>query len=177
MTREHEAATDGGMTDHADAADADAEDQPAPPPAEPMDETTSPESFFVTRTEDGEVRSVAVEAGGYGRVRIKPMVYGQAERYFGDVGNAARVGPDVVAEVLRNHVVDPDLSEYIADHAGIDGSRLTGRVVKNEMEPFGPAALLQSVLEESGLDNADVDMNQQGEADIDFDQTTAEGKS
>lgn len=150
------------------------ETDPEPAPAlDTQSQMEAAEKFFVKRDEDGDLLPVTAQAGGYGEVTILPMVYGQAERYFGDVGQAAMVGPDVVAEVLRNHVIDPDLNAYVAADPHMAETELTGRIIAEEMEPFGPAALLQVILKQSGLENADVDVDAGGTATVDL---GAEGK-
>lgn len=151
--------------------------------AAPQDDgTASPEDAFVPRDEDGQVAEVRTVAQGLGAVTVRPMVYGQAERYFGDAGGVAQAGPEAVAEVIHEHVLDPDYDAYVREsdamrkdaekdrRAGDYGSDqwLTESVVKDHMTPFAPQALLMAVLNESGMGVQSLTVNEQGEATIEF---------
>lgn len=148
---------------------------------EPEHDATDPDEFFVTRDpETGEVRPVWTTAEGFGDVQVRPMNYGQAESYFGDAGQVANVGPSVVAQVLRSHVVEPDLNEYAKRQFGDEvraNSRgtsadpqtyMTETVVREHMTPFAPQALLMAIMRESGL-SADISVGDDGTAQIQFD--------
>jgi hypothetical protein len=130
-----------------------------------VDTSASADDFFVTRDEHGDIQTSWASAGMYGDVEIKSMTYGHSERYFGDVGSVAQVGPDVIAKMLRNHVVTPDLNEYAREKFG--ETQLTGDVIRDEMKAAAPASLTTAVLRESGM-AADVQMNDDGSATIDF---------
>lgn len=138
-----------------------------------------PDEFFVPRDETGEVAEVETHVAGYGEVVVRPMVYGEVERYLGDAGAVAQAGPETIAEILRNHVVDPDLDEYARENFGEDvraASRgedtpanvyLTEAVVRDHMNPYAPQALLMAILRESGMD-VNVAVDEAGEATIEF---------
>lgn len=125
------------------------------------------EDFFVKRDGDDEVLPVRERAAGFGECVVKPMVYGEAESYFGDSGQVASASANEVADVLRNHVVEPDLDAYCKAQ-GYRHSFLSAYTLREEMLPFGPAALLMAILRASGYQNAQVDMNNQGQARIDL---------
>ena len=147
-----------------DLRDVHAEENPADAPAE-----KTAERFFVTRDATGRIRPTEVEVPGYGTVTIRMMVYGEAEAYFGDAGGAAMVGPSVIADILRNHVVDPDFDTFAASNPEWPEDHLTPRIVSEEMQPFAPNALLQAILEQSGLDNVSVQTDESGNAAVEFD--------
>lgn len=134
-------------------------------------DTKTAEDFFVTRDEEGELNTLWMPAGPYGEVEVRPMVYGTAERLFGEQGNAAMVGPETVAEILREHIVTPDLEAHAESEYGVDEGEpyaLNARVISEEMEPFAPVHLLQAVFTASGFDPS-IDMDAGGNAAIDFD--------
>lgn len=148
----------------------------------------SAESAFVPRDETGEVAEVRTTAVGQGACTVRPMVYGQAERYFGDAGGVATAGPRVVAEIMDTHVTEPDFSAHVreddylrklAEKDRREGDYgpdewVTETVVAEGMTPFAPQSYLMAVLRESGMD-ADVSVNADGEATIEFDDETDEG--
>lgn len=154
-----------------------------PDAAPPEDDgTADPEDAFVPRDENGEVAEVRTVAQGMGAVTVRPMVYGQAERYFGDAGGVAQAGPAVVAEIIHEHVLDPDYDAYVRENEVMRSDAETDRregdlpneqwltetVVKEHMTPFAPQALLMAVLRESGLDVKNLSVSEDGEATIEF---------
>jgi hypothetical protein len=160
------------MTDQTDNTDAPTDEPPA--------EYANADDVFVKRDEEDKVLPVDERVPGVGTVRVRPMVYGQSERYFGDAGNIAQVGPEVVAEVFRNHVIEPDLEAHAKENyarqarasaRGESGptAYLTGDVVREEMKAFVAASFLRAILRASGLPSVGVDVNQDGHARIDFD--------
>lgn len=146
-------------------------------PTPASDETTADAAdLFVTRDENDEVQPTTVTIGSYGEVEVRPMTYGASERLFGDTGQVAQVGPDVIAEILRNHVVDPDLNAYARRNDDWAENELSERIIAEEMQAFVPMSLLTEILKASGLSSVNVDMDQSGNAAIEFDSETAEGK-
>lgn len=127
-------------------------------------------SAFVSRDSEGNLQSVDEPVPGQGEATFIPMTYGDAEEYMGDAGEMAMLTADTVAEVLRNHVIEPDFEAYAQEQFGRRPSRdhaLTGYVVEKEMRPFVPQVYLMTLLRISGLD-AGVDMQDDGSAMIDF---------
>jgi hypothetical protein len=148
------------------------------PPDADSDEFHDPDEAFVTRDAEDNIAPVTKVAGTLGTALIRPMVYGDVEAYFGDAGEVEQAGPEVVAEVIRNHVVKPDYEAYArenyrqkvdADARGSGGPShyLTGAVVRDEMLPMVPQQLLSAIMDASGID-ADVDVDDGGTATIDF---------
>jgi len=137
--------------------------------------------LFVPRDpETDEVLPTEVHIAGYGPAEIRQFNYGEGEKYFGDHGGVADAGPETVAEILRNHVVDPDLEQYAQDTYGEklrEQNRggagpppyLNGHVVREEMEPFAPMALLRAILNESGMPTNSVRVDDDGTATVEFD--------
>jgi len=130
---------------------------------------TDAADFFVERDADGELLPVETIAEGYGQITVQPLVYGEVEKYFGDEGEIAEAGARSVAQVLRKHILEPDLNAHIANSDQFDASHLTGGVLREEMEPFAPQALLKALLRESGLEDAEVDVDRDGNAAVDLD--------
>lgn len=147
-------------------------------PSVTVDETPAspakdPAEFFVTRDEKGNLNPVWQDAKEYGQIKVRPMTYGHVERYFGDAGGVAEAGPAVIAEVMRNHVIEPDFEAYARQTYGADYERrgfdhaLNESVVRDEMEPLAPMRVLTAVFRASGID-PDVAVSEDGEATVDF---------
>lgn len=102
--------------------------------------TVSESDLFVSRGEDGALLPVWEEAPNLGEVKVIPMTYGKIREYFDADMSMQDVPGEDIAEILRNHVVDPDLSE------------ITGPEVENDMKPMAPQSLLLAVMKASGVD-------------------------
>lgn len=179
-----------------DPAELDLDDEPEPTEpgtlkSDDPEEDTAPEDegdgpgradpadAFVPRNADGDVAEVETTVEGYGTAVIRPMVYGDIEEHLGDAGAVAQAGPDSVAAILRNHVVEPDFEAYAREEYGEwlreqsrgDGDGpppyLCGAVVREQMSPWAPQAYLMAIMRESGMD-VDVMVGQTGEATIEF---------
>lgn len=118
-------------------------------------EFASPDDFKVQRGSDGELLPQTEETQ-LGVVRVIPMAYGDIEEYFGSA-SVADIGPAEIADILDDHVVDPDLSQDA-------GGRMTAEYVET-MKPIAPRELLFAVLNASGID-ADVEMDEAGGAEV-----------
>lgn len=115
------------------------------------DEYLSEDDLFIRRDENGELLPVEVDVDGLGKVKILPLSFGAAQRYFGGMENANSVSSGVIAKVLSEQILKPDL-------------QLTGEDVEN-MTPMAPQKLLMAVMDESGLPT-EVDVNDDGEATV-----------
>lgn len=116
--------------------------------------TVSDEDLFVQRGEDDRLLPVTEEAPQLGEVRVIPMTFGSIREYFGSGTQMDDIEPSEIAEILRNHVVDPDLSEITSDE------------VSEDMKPMAPQALLLAVMKASGV-NVDMDSLQNQESVLD----------
>ena len=145
------------------------------------------DDLFVTRDpETDEVRPRRVQVAGYGDAKVRQLNYGDGEKYFGDSGAVADVGPGVIAEILREHVVDPELERHVKEKYGQKVRQnargdtagpppyLNAFVVREEMKPFVPMVFLRTILAESGMPTTNVQMNEDGSATVQFDES-AEG--
>lgn len=103
--------------------------------------TVSEEELFVERGSDGELLPVWQTAPILEKeIRIIPMTYGKIKQYFGADTQMEDISDEDVAEILRNHVVEPDLSEITSDE------------VANHMKPMVPQVLLLAIMEGSGVE-------------------------
>lgn len=170
----------------ADTATADDTERPRGGPAQRDEDASEADaaaqqraqaaSAFVSRDGDGNLQEVETTIPGQGESTMVPMSYGDAEEYMGDAGQMANIDASTVAEVLRNHVVDPDFEAYAQKEFGRRPGRdhaLTGYVVEKEMKPFIPQIYLMSLFRVSGLD-ASVEMEDDGSATVELD-TDAQG--
>lgn len=118
-------------------------------------EFASAEDFKVQRDSSGELLPQREETQ-LGVVKVLPMAYGDVEAYFG-ASTVADVGPSELAEILNDHVVEPNL-------AADAGGRITAEYVE-QMKPIAPRELLFAIFEASGID-AEVEMQQSGGAEV-----------
>lgn len=113
-------------------------------------ESVTEDELFVQRDESGELQPLHEEAPGLGEVKVLPMTYGAIRSYFGADTQMDDISSDDIAEILRNHLVEPDLSE------------VTGDDVENRMKPMVPQSLLLAVMKGSGVD-VDLEAVEEGE--------------
>lgn len=118
-------------------------------------EFASPEDFKVQRDSDGQLLPQPVDTQ-LGKVRVTPMPYGDIETYFG-AQSVADVGAGEIADILNDHVVEPNLREDA-------GGRITAEYV-NSMKPIAPRELLFAIFDASGID-AEVEMQEGGGAEV-----------
>lgn len=125
-------------------------------------EYASVEELTVKRDSDGELLAVEEDTPMFGTVLVKPMPYGEIEAKFGDTGDVANVNSDVVADLIADHVVEPDMAGHARDngYAGVSGS-----YVREELKPLAPRDLILAVLSASDVE-ADVMMDDGGNAQV-----------
>lgn len=122
----------------------------------------SVEELTVKRDEEGELLPVEEETPMFGTVVVKPMPYGAIEEKFGDTGDVASVDSDVIADLISDNVIEPDLHK----HAQAEGySGVTGAYVREELKPLAPRDLILAVLSASDVE-ADVMMEDNGGAQV-----------
>lgn len=140
---------------------------PEQPPAQPdstdpatdgSDEFASVEELTVKRDETGELLPVVEETPKYGLVKVIPMPYGAIEDKFGDTGDVADVQAPVIAELLDDHVVEPDLSAAA-------GGQVTAAFVREELKPLVPRDFIMAILSASDVE-ADVMVDDAGNAQV-----------
>lgn len=106
-----------------------------------QEDTVTEEELFVERGEDDELLPVWQEAPGLDKnVKVLPMTYGAIRRYFGDRRQMDEVSSEDIAEILRNHVVKPNLSDIDAQD------------IEERMKPMAPQSLVLAVMQASGVD-------------------------
>jgi hypothetical protein len=120
-------------------------------------EFADPDDLKVSRDADGDLLPEVIEAGGYGKVKMRPMNYGMLQDKFGD-GTSADLAAGDLADLFDRHVLRPDLS------ADAGGTVTAGYV--RDLEPLAPRELLLALLDVSGID-ADVEMDDDGGASVD----------
>lgn len=114
------------------------------------------DDLFIQRDEEGEVLPVEKEVPYLGKTaKITPMPYGEVQRQMGDVGDGDMIEGETVAEILREHVIEPDLSEINAED------------LDERMKAIVPQALLLAVFEASGVEG-DLVENAQGEPELEL---------
>lgn len=116
------------------------------------DEYVSPEDLFVKRDEHGEVLPIEEKAAPFGKVLVKPIVYGRLERLQND-GGLEKLDARTVVALLSEHFVKPDLT-------GLDEDALL-----NDMPAMAPQILLLALFRASGV-TADIDVDADGEATV-----------
>ena len=130
-------------------------------------DTVGEDDIFVKRDEDGDLLPTTVQTDSFGAVRVTPMTYGEAEAKFGDAAETANIDAGAVADVLREHVEDPDLNALAQQRYGED---FTERVLRDETKPLVPEELLLAVMNASGMDST-VAVDDEGNAAIDFNES------
>lgn len=142
-----------------------------------------PSDAFISRDGDAERQIVYTDAGTLGEVGVIQMAYGDVEKYFGDAGEVEQADAGSVAEIIREHVQDPDYNAFARQkfygtggdyEARGDGVFLTAEIVQNEMLPMVPQLLLTAIMDASGMD-VTVDVDQQGGATVEFNDEEEEG--
>lgn len=126
------------------------------------DDYADVDRLTVKRDEQGELLPVEEETPLFGVVRVKPMPYGAIEKHFGEAGDVADVDSDVIAMILDEYVVEPDL-------AGASGGTVTGEWVRENLKPLAPRDLLMAIMSASDVD-AEVMMDQSGGAEVRLDE-------
>lgn len=128
--------------------------------ANKKDSLAPADAFLVSRDGEGNLLPVEVEAGGFGRVLVRPMTYGDTEevadraKKFGDLK-----APDV-AKLINKHVVEPDFGD------------LTGTDVRNKFKAMAVGALLEAIMLASGI-RAEVTPRAGGAVSVEFDEGNA----
>lgn len=118
---------------------------------EDADSTVSDQELFVQRGSDGQLLPTVEVAPDIGKVKVIPLTYGGIQEYFGAGTQMDEIESEDIAEILREHVVEPDLSE------------ITSQEVEEDMKPMVPQALLLAVMKASGVDvDMDALQNQEG---------------
>lgn len=115
----------------------------------------SPDDFKIQRDSDGSLLP-QTEDTQLGKVKVVPMAYGDIDEYFGAQA-VADIGPGEIAELLNNHVIQPNLKEDA-------GGEITANYVE-AMKPIAPRELLFAILNASGIE-ADVEMQEGGGAEV-----------
>lgn len=96
---------------------------------------------------------------------VKPLVYGDTTEYFDD-DEVENLGAGVVAELLDEKLVEPDLTE--SEHCPDD--HVSEEFVRENLPPLVPRSFLMCLFEESGMadeiDNVEVDDD--GSAEIEY---------
>lgn len=118
-------------------------------------EFVDPEDLQVQRDGEGQVLPQVAEAGSLGKVKVRPMSYGDVQDHFGD-GTQADIQPAQMAAIFNEFFTQPDFD-------------LSGRDVE-DFKPLVPRDLLMALLDVSGID-ADVMMEESGEATVDVGNT------
>lgn len=114
----------------------------------------SKDDLFIERGGDGELLPVRVSPMGMEEeIEVRPVTYGKIKEFFSPDTDVADIDESVIAELLREHVVDPDLSDITEDD------------VANRMNPMVPQALLMGVLEASGL-SQNMSFNDEGDLEL-----------
>jgi hypothetical protein len=113
-------------------------------------EFVDPDDLKVQRGGDGQRLPKTVDAGDQGKIKVKPMSYGDVQEYFGD-GTQADVNADQMAELFNEFIAEPELNVTPAD-------------IK-DFYPLVPRDLLLAIMDASGID-ADVMMEDAGQAQV-----------
>lgn len=92
----------------------------------------------------------------FGSVKLEKLTYAEVEDYFGDIGRVEDLEPESVTKLLRDKVLEPDLSELGEEKLG-------------EMKPMIPAELIVGIMEVSDV-LGDVEMQQDGTATVELDE-------
>lgn len=109
-----------------------------------------PEDLKVQRDADGDVLPRETEAGTLGKVKVRPMSYGDVQAHFGD-GTQADVDSAQMAAIFNEFYVHPDF-DLTADDV-------------EDFKPLVPRDLLMALMNVSGID-ADVMMEEAGQASV-----------
>lgn len=120
------------------------------------DEWANPAEGDVQRDGDGEIIPVEEQAGEMGKVLVKPMTYGTVQQFFGD-GRRSNLDAGDLAVLFGEHVIKPDLDEHY--------NGITADDVKS-MKPLAPRDYITAIMLASGIDPEDVQMNDDGSADV-----------
>lgn len=115
-----------------------------------MSDTVEREDLFVPRDTDGDLLPQEMDTQ-VGTIEAYPVTYGDANEYLGDGGISA-LEPETIAELFREKIIDPDLSDIDADDV-------------EHMRPLVPATFLNTLLSESGVE-AEVDVDEDGQATV-----------
>lgn len=115
-----------------------------------MSEFVDPDDLKVQRDSDDQPIAQDAEAGAFGKVRVRPMSYGDVQAHFGD-GADVDVGPAAMAALFNEFYVKP---EFDLDEDDVE-----------DFKPLAPRDLLMALLDVSGID-ADVMMDEAGSAQV-----------
>ena len=110
------------------------------------------ERLFIKRDENGDVVPVEEKAMPFGKVLVRPIVYGRIERIMAN-GGLERLEASTVAELLADHYVKPDLSG------------LTAKRLQEDMPAMAPQVLLVALFKASGV-TGDIEVTVDGEAEL-----------
>lgn len=90
-------------------------------------------------------------------VQVLQMAYGDAESMFGD-DEVADVGPGIVAKLFDDHLITPE---------GPEGG-YTEEYVADEMLPLAVRDLMLAIMEASGMQVDNLDVDDSGNAEVEF---------
>lgn len=97
------------------------------------------DSFKVKR--DGEGKLIPIEQETeYGKVKVLPMTYGDAEKWAEEMKNTEDVTSDRLAQQFNQFIVEPDMS------------KITGEDLKRDFKPLAIQELLMAIIHVSGLE-------------------------
>lgn len=140
-------------------------DTQSDPAAQDDAQYASPEELEVTRDESGEVLGQDEHSDLLGTLRVKPMPYGAIEDKFGDMGNVSNVGPGVLAGVMRERLVKPDLPSDDSEY-----DEITEGYIRDDALPLVPREVIMAVFAASGVE-ADVQVDGDGNAQVELDES------
>lgn len=115
-------------------------------------EFVDPSDLRVQRDANGERLPQTTEAGDLGKVKIKPMAYGDVQKYFGG-GEDVDLSPDALADMFSEFVVEPDMGNLDGEDVG-------------DFYPLVPRDLLLAIMDVSGVEDMDVEVDGQGGANV-----------
>lgn len=116
-------------------------------------EFVDPDDLKIKRNGDGEIVPVTRSAGSLGKVRLRPMTYGDVQEYFGE-GTEVDIDSEAMAELFNEFFIRPDFDLTYED--------------VEDFKPLVPRDLLLALMESSGID-ADVEVDSAGEASVSVD--------
>lgn len=114
-----------------------------------------PDDLKVQRNGDGEVIPQTEELGTLGKLKVKPMTYGDVEEEFGD-GSTSELSPKDMAFIFNTWILKPSF-----DYSGKD---------VEDMKPMVPGRMLELVMDVSGIE-AEVEVDDDGRATVEVGNT------
>lgn len=113
-------------------------------------EFVDPADLKVERNGDGRVIPEEREAGSLGKVKVRPMTYGDVQEHFGD-GTTSDLQAEDMAFLFNEFFIKPQFNYDAQD--------------VEDMRPLAPRDLLETLMEASGID-AEVEVEDDGEATV-----------